>query len=153
MSARTGVAVQTREHTLLFDTGPNFSGKRIAATVSLPALRGLGIARLDTLVLSHGDTDHMAEQTPSCADSVVNVISSLPTTHPMLQIAAHNEACSDGQVWNWDGVHFEMLHPAGSISTDSFEHNNERSCVLRISTDRTACCSPAILKNSRNPGC
>jgi competence protein ComEC len=90
-------------------------------------------------VLSHGDTDHIGG-TESILRGlpVVNVISSLPNTHPILKIAAHNEACSDGQTWDWDGVHFEMLHPAESLSTDSFEHNNERSCVLRISTGQNS---------------
>jgi competence protein ComEC len=51
----------------------------------------------------------------------------------MLKLAAHNEACVDGQSWEWDGIRFEMLHPAKTDFAESFEHNNERSCVLRVS--------------------
>jgi competence protein ComEC len=130
------VSVQTRNHALLFDTGPAFSGEADSGNrILLPALRGMGIAQLDTLVLSHGDTDHIGgTESILRGIPVINVISSLPDTHPMLQLAAHNDACVDGQFWEWDGVHFEMLHPAKSVATDSLEHNNERSCVLRIST-------------------
>jgi competence protein ComEC len=95
----------------------------------------MGIAQLDTLVLSHGDSDHIGG-TESILRGlpVVNVISSLPNTHPMLQLAAHNDACADGQSWEWDGVHFDMLHPDKSTAIEAVEHNNERSCVLRVST-------------------
>jgi competence protein ComEC len=130
------VAVQTRNHALLYDTGPDFSGDADSGNrILLPALRGMGIAQLDTLVLSHGDSDHIGgTESVLRGIPVVNVISSLPNTHPVLQFAAHNDACADGQTWEWDGVRFEMLHPAQSDSSTSVEHNNEGSCVLRVST-------------------
>jgi competence protein ComEC len=130
------VAVQTHNHALLYDTGPAFSGEADSGNrILLPALRGMGIAQLDALVLSHGDIDHIGG-TESVLKGlpVVDVISSLPNTHRLLQFAAHNDACADGQSWEWDGVRFEMLHPGESHTTDTVEHNNERSCVLRIST-------------------
>jgi len=129
------VAVQTRDHALLYDTGPDFSGESDSGNrILLPALRGMGIMQLDTLVLSHDDVDHIGG-TESVLQGipVKNVISSLPGTHPRLRLAAHNEACADGQAWDWDGVHFEMLHPAAAQDLDAPEHDNERSCVLRIS--------------------
>jgi competence protein ComEC len=130
------VAVQTRNHALLYDTGPNFSGDADSGNrILLPALRGMGIAQLDTLVLSHGDSDHIGgTESILRGIPVVNVISSLPNAHPVLQFAAHNDACADGQSWEWDGVRFEMLHPAKSDTGTSVEHYNEGSCVLRVST-------------------
>ncbi len=134
------VAVQTRNHALLYDTGPAFSGEADSGNrILLPALRGMGIAQLDALVLSHGDTDHIGgTESILRGIPVVNVISSLPDTHPALRFAAHNEACADGQSWNWDGVRFEILHPPKADMTGPLEHNNERSCVLRISTGRNS---------------
>jgi competence protein ComEC len=120
---------------MLYDTGPDFSGEADSGNrILLPALRGMGIAQLDALVLSHGDSDHIGG-TESILRGlpVVNVISSLPDTHPMLQLAAHNDACADGQFWEWDGVRFDMLHPDKLHIADTVEHNNERSCVLRVS--------------------
>jgi len=130
------VAVQTRGHALLYDTGPAFSGEADSGNrILLPALRGMGIAQLDTLVLSHGDMDHIGgTESVLLGLPVVNVISSLPDSHPALHFAAHNDACVDGQVWEWDGVRFEMLHPAAMQVSNKLEHNNERSCVLRVST-------------------
>lgn len=134
------VFVQTRNHALLYDTGPDFSGEADSGNrILLPALRGMGIAQLDALVLSHGDSDHIGgTESVLRGLPVVNVISSLPNAHPMLQFAAHNEACTDGQSWDWEGVHFEMLHPDKPSVTDAVEHNNELSCVLRVSTGQNS---------------
>ena len=38
--------------------------------------------------------------------------------------------CEKGQQWAWDDVEFEILHP----STDTVGSENDRSCVLQIST-------------------
>ncbi len=130
------VAVQTRDHALLYDTGPDFSGDSDSGSrILLPALRGMGVAQLDTLVLTHDDIDHIGG-TESILQGlpVTNVVSSLPDTHPRLQLAAHNEACADGQSWEWNGVRFEMLHPERRRTSNASEHDNERSCVLRVST-------------------
>ncbi len=130
------VAVQTRNHALLYDTGPDFSGEADSGNrILLPALRGMGILQLDDLVLTHDDIDHIGgTESVLHGIPVMNVISPLPDTHPKLRSAAHTEACTDGRNWEWDGVRFEILNPAGTHDAKTFEHDNERSCVLRIST-------------------
>jgi competence protein ComEC len=40
--------------------------------------------------------------------------------------------CQDGESWNWDGVQFEMLHPAYGNDSTKKPHDNDQSCVLRI---------------------
>lgn len=130
------VAVQTRGHALLYDTGPDYSGDADSGNrILLPALHGMGIMQLDILVLSHDDSDHIGG-TESVLQGlpVKNILSPLPDTHPKLQPATHTEACADGKKWEWDGVHFEILHPAETDDTKPFEHDNERSCVLRVSS-------------------
>lgn len=39
----------------------------------------------------------------------------------------------DGQSWDWDGVHFEILHPDAASYADAKIRDNDRGCVLRIS--------------------
>ncbi|MGH8630694.1 MAG: DNA internalization-related competence protein ComEC/Rec2, partial [Burkholderiales bacterium] len=52
--------VRTRQHTLLYDTGPRFSGDFSAGRAAvLPYLRHAGTRRVDVLVQSHGDNDHI----------------------------------------------------------------------------------------------
>jgi competence protein ComEC len=130
------VAAQTRHHALLYDTGPDFSdGADSGNRILVPSLRAMGIAGLDGLILTHDDADHTGG-----AISVLQAMpigwlsSSLPDGHPLLQLAADKQRCMDGQSWRWDGVDFEILHPdAGSYGNTETRDNN-RGCVLRIST-------------------
>ena len=51
--------IQTREHVLVFDTGPKFSKSfDTGAAVVVPFLREQGISQLDMVILSHKDNDH-----------------------------------------------------------------------------------------------
>ncbi|MGK0523340.1 MAG: competence protein ComEC [Pseudomonadales bacterium] len=53
------VMVRAGDQVLLYDTGPEVKGVFSAAeSVILPNLRALGIRRIDTLVVSHADSDH-----------------------------------------------------------------------------------------------
>jgi competence protein ComEC len=40
--------------------------------------------------------------------------------------------CEAGQQWEWDGVRFEVLHPARDSYQDPAIRENDRSCVLRV---------------------
>jgi competence protein ComEC len=142
------VAAQTRHHALLYDAGPDFSGGADSGNrILIPALRASGISKLDGLILTHDDTDHTGG-----AASVMQAMpigwlsSSLPDGHPLLQQTTLSptpspasgigelKRCMDGQSWQWDGVQFEILHPdAGSYALTKISDNN-RGCVLRIST-------------------
>ncbi|MEO6320070.1 MAG: competence protein ComEC, partial [Polaromonas sp.] len=55
-----------------------------------------------------------------------------------LQALRKSTRCIAGQRWVWDGVDFEVLHPAAS-DYDSASKSNAMSCVLRVSNgSRTA---------------
>ena len=129
------VAVQTRNHALLFDTGPDFAGDADSGNrILVPALRAFGINRLDELILSHNDMDHIGGTASVLnALAVANVSASLPADHPQLAMAKGFQHCADGQSWFWEGVSFEVLHPADAGLSTIKQHDNDRSCVLRIS--------------------
>jgi competence protein ComEC len=125
------VLVRTSHHALLYDAGPAFgrdsdSGERIVA----PALRALGVPRLDMLVLTHNDTDHTGGAL-SVLDNfeVDEVFHSLPERHALLALAAAPRRCMRGASWQWDGVRFEVLHP---VAGRPALRRNDESCVLRI---------------------
>ncbi|MHB0926762.1 MAG: DNA internalization-related competence protein ComEC/Rec2 [Gallionellaceae bacterium] len=128
------VAAQTRQHALLYDTGPDFSGEADSGNrILIPTLRALGIAGLDGLILSHDDSDHTGGAASLMQAMPVGWVSStLPATHPLLQHAPHARCCRDSASWNWDGVQFEMLHPASGNDSAKKPHDNDQSCVLRI---------------------
>jgi len=116
--------VQTRQHTLVFDTGPKFSQSfDTGAAVVVPFLRQKGIKKLDILVVSHKDIDHRG--------GLESIQAEMETTKLVSSYAAHgSEACYAGQNWVWDGILFEMLNPDELLG---YKRRNNASCVLRIS--------------------
>jgi len=124
------VLVRTGRHALLYDAGPAFgdsdSGERIVA----PALVALGVPRLDALVLSHDDRDHVGGARSILERYEVGMLRhSLPAEHPLLALAAAPQPCLRGAAWTWDEVRFEFLHPPASAAPP---RRNDRSCVLRV---------------------
>ncbi|HEU0186885.1 MAG TPA: DNA internalization-related competence protein ComEC/Rec2, partial [Gallionellaceae bacterium] len=131
------VAVQTRQHTLLYDSGPAFNSEADSGNrILVPSLRGMGIATLDTLVLTHDDSDHTGGALSVLqAMPVGSLLSSLPKDSPIVQQATSTRRCADGDNWEWDGVRFELLHPAAdSYAQEDNISTNNLGCVLRIST-------------------
>jgi len=130
------VSVQTRNHALLFDTGPDFNGEANSGNrILVPALRGLGISQLDGLILSHNDLDHTGGAASVLQAMPISwVDSSLPPDHEILRSVRDNRRCADGQTWDWDGIHFEILHPSLASYKQVDISDNNRGCVLRISS-------------------
>lgn len=122
----TAVLVRTKRHALLYDTGAGVPGgfSRGQTTV-LPALHALGIERLHTVVVSHGDNDHAgglaAVRDGIAVDRIQAPQGALPAQVP------HAE-CIAGRHWQWDGVHFVYVWPIDRHSGD----DNDRSCVLLV---------------------
>jgi len=129
------VIVRTAQHTLVYDTGPRISADSDAGhRVLVPLLRALD-EHVDTLVLSHRDSDHIGgaravlEMQPQAA-----LLSSIESSHP-LQALRPASRCVAGQSWTWDGVRFEVLHPYAA-DYDHLAKSNAMSCVLRIGNGR-----------------
>lgn len=134
------VLVATSHHALLYDTGPRFGDSVDAGgRIVVPFLRAAGVARLDALVVSHADNDHSGGALSILhAVPVSRLISSLPSDNPIVAVAAlaiHPVRCAAGDRWEWDGVEFEILHPAGSAYADAARKSNDLSCVLRVASD------------------
>jgi competence protein ComEC len=132
--------VETAGHRLLYDTGPGYApGADAGSRVLLPYLRMRGIAALDGMVVSHGDSDHTGGALAVLGEQQVGwVASSLEHAHPIVRAARRHVRCAAGQRWEWDGVRFEMLHPAASTYAEPAARANARSCTLRITNGRTA---------------
>lgn len=137
----SAVFIKTRTHYLLFDTGPtSFGNFDPGEKIIIPHLRGQGIKKIDQLVISHQDADHigglayLVSQFP-----ITSVIGSIPSNHPIQDNFSKNKlaftACQEGQYWDWDGVHFRIWHPdlnEDELSIYSKFKPNEMSCVLEV---------------------
>lgn len=115
--------VRTPTHILVYDAGARFSSTFDAGSaVVVPYLRARGIDGIDTLVISHGDNDHLGGAASIVrALSVRRVLTSVPERFP-------GEACASGQTWHWDEVEFSIINPL----PDRHGSDNDASCVLRV---------------------
>ncbi|MES2413351.1 MAG: DNA internalization-related competence protein ComEC/Rec2 [Pseudomonadota bacterium] len=129
------VLVRTASHGLVYDTGPKFSRESDAGhRVLVPLLRALG-ERIDVLMLSHRDIDHIGgAQAVLAMQPQAQLVSSIEDGHE-LQAIRKSARCIAGQNWSWDGVDFEVLQPAAA-DYDSTTKSNAMSCLLRISNGR-----------------
>ena len=126
------VIVRTGSHSLVYDTGPRLSRESDAGhRVLVPLLRAMG-ERIDLLMLSHRDIDHIGGAGAVLAmQPQAQLVSSIEEGH-VLQTVRPSARCVAGQRWRWDGVDFEVLHPAAG-DYELPVKSNAMSCVLRIS--------------------
>jgi len=120
-----GAVVETREHLMIFDTGARFGSRfDIGSAVIEPYLRHRGIENINALIVSHGDNDHIGGA-PALIKRfrIEQIYTSVPEKLPEFRTAN----CIAGQLWEWDGVKFEMLAPI-----EKSEHENDNSCVLKV---------------------
>ena len=127
------VLVRTASHGLVFDTGPRFGPDSDAGhLVLVPLLRALG-ERIDTVVVSHRDSDHSGGAEAVLAmQPQARFLTSIEASHP-LHLVRPIEHCQAGQHWRWDGVDFAILHPEAADYA-SPQKPNAMSCVLRIAS-------------------
>lgn len=132
------VVVSTRNHHLLYDTGPYFSSRFDAGSdVVVPYLRHRNVRRLDTVIVSHADNDHAGGLTGVAAEfTAARYLGSAPDQFPV-----PGERCSAGQTWTWDGVEFLMLHP-----DQAGYEGNDSSCVLQITTGESLILLPGDIE-------
>lgn len=124
--------IQTQSHNLLFDAGPKMGHEDAGRRVVVPFLRSQGIAHIDTLLVSHGDSDH--------SGGVNSVIEQIPVTQLLTSVPQRftfsaKQLCHIGQSWRWDGVLFTILHPDHARQIVA---NNNSSCVLKIGERKNA---------------
>lgn len=122
--------IQTRHHSLVFDTGAKFADSTdMGDAVLLPFLHLQSINSIDYLIISHADNDHSGGAESLLAEMPVQQISS--SAAPWAEYT-NGQYCQAGQSWEWDAVKFQILSPPAA----PFTSENDNSCVLQISTDK-----------------
>ena len=129
------VVVKTAKHTLLYDAGPKFNEQSDAGgRIVLPYLRGEGIKKLDGFIVSHNDIDHSGGAPSVLAQVPVGWFASSFTESDSIALPPNAIKCFAGQRWQWDGVSFEVLHPSLPSYNDANLSDNNRSCVVKITS-------------------
>ncbi|MFT3806216.1 DNA internalization-related competence protein ComEC/Rec2 [Arenimonas sp.] len=120
----SSVLIRTQNYALLLDAGPaSERGLDYGEAAVVPALRALAVARLDRLMLSHGDNDHAGG-----AGAVLAAFPEAGAYAPEGWAPVGSQLCRRGDRWRWDGVDFQVLHPP-----PLFPYlRNDSSCVLRV---------------------
>jgi competence protein ComEC len=116
---------QRAANAVLFDAGGSpFGGGRfdLGGLVLAPALRALGVTRLDNLLLTHGDPDHIGGaigllERIEVARLTFGII--VPGHEPTTRLTMHARAnrlpvlpARAGQIWRWGEARIRVLHPA-----------------------------------------
>jgi competence protein ComEC len=120
--------IRTQHHNLVYDTGPS-RAIDTGRAVLLPFLQELDIKKLDMLMVSHADNDHIGgsysllQQLP-----VDQIVSSSPEKF----LPHRAKFCQEKTSWQWDEVTFEVLYPAAN----QVYSGNNSSCVLKVSNQK-----------------
>ena len=122
------VIIRADHKTLIYDTGPSWPGGDAAQSQIIPALKRLGVADVETIIVSHGDNDH--------GGGLLSLIREFPNAHI---IAAADMSlkgpgvtdCNKGLSWRWGKADFFILHPRDARSWSK----NNASCVLQLTVD------------------
>lgn len=133
------VVVQTSKHALLFDSGAQLSPDfNLGSAVVIPALRALGVTRLDAVVISHGDNDHAGGLSGIRQHMEIDT---LIGNGERLDAGMDVVLCHSLQEWNWDGVTFRFLHTGVD-----FDDANNNSCVLQVRDGSAAVLLPGDIE-------
>lgn len=141
--------VQTASQALVFDTGPRYGAAADAGgRIVLPYLRASGIGRVDVLVVSHADMDHvggvrslLAAMPVRRAYTSFDLPGFLRRESRLLQetpppLPQRTERCEQGRGWQVDGVDFQFLWPlagaGGGPGANDSKARNAHSCVLLV---------------------
>jgi competence protein ComEC len=148
----SSVLVQTAHHALLFDAGPGPESTHAGERVVVPFLQAQGVTTLDTLMISHADSDH-AGGAPAVLDAIEvrQLVAGLERDNALwpkaMQHGAQTLPCVAGQRWQWDGVEFTVLWPDAGAPTGK---SNDHCCVLRVSTLPVATTGQAAARDGSN---
>ncbi len=127
---------------ILVDTGPRSRTFDSGARIVVPYLRRRGAARLEALVLTHPDLDHIGGADAVLSElTVVRVLDPGAAAARPAYVGALERARARGATWfaaragdlvSADGVTLEVLHPGGAADSAATDEANDQSVVLLL---------------------
>lgn len=115
----------------VYDTGAAYrSGFNMGQQVLIPFLKNRGIKTVNTLIVSHGDNDHIGGARALLDEFEVGQVIS---GNPEMLSDYSTKFCQQGHRWQSGKVRFEVLSPLYPMS-----HRNNNSCVIHIHFGETS---------------
>ncbi|MDT8408835.1 MAG: DNA internalization-related competence protein ComEC/Rec2 [Wenzhouxiangellaceae bacterium] len=115
------VIVRTKNHTLLFNTGPGDGARaNLVDSTIAPLLRQSGAAGVDTIVVSHRNRDY--------SGGLAGARALWPDANLFASFDGPGQRCAPGRSWRADGVEFLFLHPSPRLP----DLGGDSSCVLEV---------------------
>ncbi|WP_375750342.1 DNA internalization-related competence protein ComEC/Rec2 [Vibrio sp. HN007] len=116
------VLIEKKGQHMLYDTGNRWESGSVAESIIAPILYNRGVRQLDTLILSHMDSDHAGGK--SFIERAFN-----PMSMRSSQELSGYQRCVKGEGWQWQGINFEVLWPPKLVK----RAYNPHSCVIKVS--------------------
>lgn len=134
----TSVLLSTRDHTLLYDTGPGQpEAWDLYESVLQPMFAHTG-REPQWVMLSHADLDHSGgASTLRELDIGSHWLASLPQLRPGMA------TCHNQRHWRWNQYRFQILHPSAWLPY----LGNNSSCVLSVGTPGYALLLPGDINH------
>jgi len=125
------VVIETPKGVSIFDTGSGYAQSDSAQKTIIPYLRSLNDKRLQSLIISHFDSDHAGGMNTLIQHYSFERFMAPEKAGNGFFITIPSEKCHQGIVWQESGVSFKILAPSLDFKVKRFSRNN-RSCVLLI---------------------
>lgn len=116
----TAIVVQVGDKSMVYDTGATFSDNFDAGSgIITPYLRSEGITRVDKLVVSHNDQDHVGglsglmetiEVDELLLGQYLPVFSPTEQQQTLYRKAKSVQSCHEYPQWQWNQVSFQFIH-------------------------------------------
>jgi competence protein ComEC len=134
------VVLMGANHTVVYDAGASYGDRfNVGEQIVTPFLRRMGVRRIDRLILSHNDNDHVGG-----AQAIRNnfLVSKVMRGEPL---EASDLPCDVANEWRLDGVRYSVLK---RIAGKPFNNKNDRSCVLLVETKHYSMLLPGDIGSS-----
>ncbi len=132
------VVIETKNHVVLYDAGPKWNDRLDGASLAiLPYLKHKGLKQIDTLIVSHTDSDHAGGAQRLLDNLPVKVALSGQANKQNKLIKTNVFKSCHQQHWQFDGVKFQVISSSALLSTSPVKarakvNDNDQSCVLKI---------------------
>ncbi|WP_114633213.1 DNA internalization-related competence protein ComEC/Rec2 [Vibrio splendidus] len=126
------LVLEKNNQVVVYDLGNAWQGGSIVESLLIPSLNQRGVHEVEGVIVSHFDSDHaggypalLENYNPKWIRASQNINQQTKST---VQVQSNIQTCTIGEVWNWQGLEFEVLWPPQRVK----RAYNPHSCVVRI---------------------